>query len=207
MIANRPQTNIDEINRALSLLFIPGDIVELRAFDKKGFPHPGYYDDFTKLAEDAARLSDRPDMASICITPNVIKTALLARAKNHLYPDNSKAKKTTSDEDVLKRRWFLIDVDAYCQGIAGIASTDEEHQATIEMACDIRAFLISIGFPKDSMILADSGNGAHILVRLGDIPNTAETTELINHGFLNLQELSLGKAMLPMTDLIGQLGY
>jgi len=180
MIANRPQTNLAEIKRALTLLYQPGDVVELRAFDKKGFSHPGYYDNFTKLANDAASLSNREDIASVYVLPNVIKKALLARAKNHLYPEGSRDKKLTADEDVLKRRWFIIDVDADCDGdIAGISSTDAEHQATIDTAHNIIHFLITIGFPKDSMTLTSSGNGAHILVRIVDIPNTTENTELI----------------------------
>ena len=179
MIANRPQTNLAEIKRALALIYQPGDVVELRAFDKKGFSHPGYYDNFTKLADDAARLSNREDIASVYVLPNVIKKVLLARAKNHLYPDGSRDKKLTADEDVLKRRWFIIDVDADCEGVSGISSTDAEHQATIDTAHNIINFLVSIGFPKDSMILTSSGNGAHILVRIEEIPNTAENTELI----------------------------
>ena len=187
MIANIPQTNLAEIKRMSSIFYQPGDIAEIRAFDNKGFSHAGYYDDFTKLAEDAARLSNRPDITAVYITLNVIKRALLARASNHLYPDGTKEKKTTADIDVLIRRWFFIDVDAYCDGIKGISSTDAEHQATVETAHNIMQFLVSIGFPKDSMILADSGNGTHILVRIGDLPNNDENTLLIKTCIAALQ--------------------
>jgi hypothetical protein len=187
-----PKTDIAEIKRALALIYQPGDVVELRAFDKKGFSHPGYYDDFTKLADDAARLSNREDIASVYVLPNVIKKVLLARAKNHLYPDGSRDKKLTADEDVLKRRWFIIDVDADCEGVSGISSTDAEHQATIDTAHNIINFLVSIGFPKDSMILTSSGNGAHILVRIEEIPNTAENTELIKTCLLALSSKFTG---------------
>jgi putative DNA primase/helicase len=186
MIANRPQTDINEIKRVCSILYRPGEVGELRAFDNKGFSHPGYYDDFNKLAEDAARLSNRPDITAVYVTLNVIKPALLARTANHLYPD-SKDKKTTADVDVLTRRWFFIDVDANTDGVKGISSTDAEHQATVETARNIMQFLTSIGFPKDSMILADSGNGTHILVRIGDLPNNDENTLLIKTGLATLK--------------------
>jgi len=80
------QTDIAEIKRALHLS-INQWCSRIAAFDKKGFSHPGYYDDFTKLADDAARLSNREDIASVYVLPNIIKKVLLARAKNHLYPD------------------------------------------------------------------------------------------------------------------------
>ena len=186
------KTNINEIKRAIALIYQPGDVVELRAFDKKGFSHPGYYDNFTKLAEDAAGLSNREDMASVYVLPNVIKKVLLARTKNHLYPDGLKDKKLTADEDVLKRRWFIIDIDADCDGVSGISSTDAEHQVTIDTAHNIINFLISIGFPKDSMILTSSGNGTHILVRIVDMPNTTENTELIKTCLLALSSKFTG---------------
>ena len=182
-----PKTDINEIKRMSSILYQPGDIAEIRAFDNKGFSHPGFYDDFTKLAEDAARLSNRPDITAVYITLNVIKRALLARAANRLYPEGPGEKKTTADIDVLIRRWLFIDIDAYCDGIKGISSTDAEHQTTVETAHNIIQFLISIGFPKDSMILADSGNGTHILVRISDLPNNDETTLLIKTCIAALQ--------------------
>ena len=185
MTTMNPKTDLDEIKRALALIYQPGDVVELRAFDKKGFSHPGYYDNFTKLADEAARLSNRPDMTGVYIIPNLIHKSLLNRAANHLYSDRKKEKKTTADANILKRRWFIIDIDAECA--SGISSTDEEHQTTIETGRDIKNFLVSIGFTKDSMILADSGNGAHILVRIGDIPNSAENTELIKTCILALR--------------------
>jgi len=172
-----PKTDISEIKRAIALIHQPGDVVELRAFDENGYTHAGYYDDSIKLADEAARLSNQPDMAGVYIIPNLIHKSLLNRAANHLYSDRKKEKKTTADANILKHRWFLIDIDAECA--AGISSTDEEHQAALETGCNIKNFLVSIGFPKDSIILADSGNGAHVLVRIGDILNNAENTELI----------------------------
>ena len=177
MTTINPKTDISEIKRAIALIHQPGDVVELRAFDENGYTHAGYFDNPTKLADEAARLSNRPDMAGVYIIPNLIHKSLLNRAANHLYNDHKKEKKTTADANILKRRWFLIDIDAECA--AGISSTDEEHKAALETGCNIKNFLVSIGFPKDSIILADSGNGAHVLVRIGDIPNNAENTDLI----------------------------
>ena len=50
---------------------------------------------------------------------------------------------------------------------AGISSTNEEHQAALDFASTIRDHLAAIGWPEP--ILADSGNGAHLLYRI-DLP-------------------------------------
>ena len=190
MTVMTPKTDLNEINRAISIFYQPGDVVELRAFDENGYTHAGYYDNFTKLADEAARLSNRPDMAGVYIIPNLIHKSLLNRAANHLYSDRKKEKKLTQDANILKRRWFLIDVDAECA--SGISSTDEEHQAALETGRDIKNFLVNIGFTNNSIILADSGNGAHVLLRIGDIPNSAENTKLIKTCIATLKAKFVG---------------
>lgn len=97
--------------------------------------------------------------------------ALLARANHKL---KSFVDTATSDADVL-RRWFLpIDLDP--KRPSGISSSDAEHAAAMELAHLIRSQLAADGWPTP--ILADSGNGAHLLYRL-DLPNDAASTDLI----------------------------
>ena len=173
MVANRPQTNLAEIKRTISLLYQPGDVVELRALDADGKPHAGYFNDFDKLAAAAARLSGT--MMGVYLVLNPIKKELLARAVNRIV---DRPKNLTADVDIISRRWFPIDADA--NRAPGISSTDEEHEFTITTAMDIKTYLITMGFLADSIIVADSGNGAHLLVRI-DLPNNAESKTLIEN--------------------------
>ena len=171
MIANRPQTDLAEIKRTISLLYQPGDVVELRALDFNGKPHAGYFNDFDKLAAAATKLSGT--MMGVYLVLNPIKKELLARAVNRIVDS---PKNLTADIDIISRRWFPIDVDA--NRAPGISSTDEEHNNAITTARDIKAYLITMGFLADSIIIADSGNGAHLLVRI-NIPNDADSKALI----------------------------
>jgi hypothetical protein len=56
-----------------------------------------------------------------------------------------------------------------------ISSSDVEHEAALERARDIRLVLTEEGWPEP--ILADSGNGAHLLYRV-DLPNDEESSKL-----------------------------
>ena len=80
------QANKQEIKDALGALFNKGDIVELRAFvpsNYSGKPNilAGYFDDFDALSNTAADLSNK-GAYGLYITPQIIKSDLLARALN-----------------------------------------------------------------------------------------------------------------------------
>ncbi|MGE5446512.1 MAG: hypothetical protein ACM3SR_18260 [Ignavibacteriales bacterium] len=97
---------------------------------------------------------------------------LLARANNRV---ERYAKWTTSDADILQRRWLGIDVDPIRP--AGISSTDEEHELALFRTRKIRDFLrVQLGWSV--LILGDSGNGGHLLSRI-DLPNDNESRDLI----------------------------
>jgi hypothetical protein len=158
------------ILQAITLQREPGTVIELR------IPHAvrnqtisGYYNDYSKLAHDAAQWSSQAE--GVYITLNPVSPSLLARSANHLTPY---AKHTTKDENIEGRRWLFIDFDPV--RAAGISSTDEEHRAALERAAEIRDYLKELGFPEP--VLADSGNGGHLLYRV-DLPNKPESTDLI----------------------------
>lgn len=169
-----PRADHDEIARALALLYEPGDVVELRVPKSRYGTQSGYFNNFDALAEHAARLSG--SVAGTYITLNPVIPALLARRENRV---ERYAKVTTSDADIRCRRWILFDFDPVRP--AAISSTDAEHDAAIGAAQRCRTWLVdSLGFPRTSLVLADSGNGAHLLARI-DLPNTPETTVLVRH--------------------------
>jgi P4 family phage/plasmid primase-like protien len=157
-----------EIRRALGLILEPGQVTELRALDvveQSGYrrPHPasGYFDDLDKMASAAASLNAR----GVYFVPNPILPACLARANNRLRHDIGRDA-STSDSEILVRRWLLVDLDP--DRLAGISSSDTEHQESLALAQAMETALVAEGWPVP--IRADSGNGAHLLWRLPDLP-------------------------------------
>ena len=169
----KPTTDLAEICRAINVYFEPGDVVEIRAFKNRRCTISGYYDDFDRLAEDVVRISRL--VGGVYVTLNRINRDLLARRTNR-YEEF--AETTTSDNQVQRRRWFPIDLDPVRP--AGISASNEEHEAALARAQQIRQFLVeTLAWPEP--VLADSGNGAHVLVR-ADLPNDEASTNLIQAG-------------------------
>jgi hypothetical protein len=162
-----------QIRRALAVFCEPGDVIELRVPNAvRAGTRSGYYDDPEALTRDAVRLDAPGELPGIYITPNPVNPALLARAVNRAI---THAKHTTADGDIIARRWLLVDLDPVRP--AGVSSTDAEHAAALTLAREARDWLAKLGVPLNSMVLADSGNGAHLLVRI-ELPNDASATEL-----------------------------
>ena len=166
-----PAGALIEIRRAVDILFRPGDVVEVRV-PKAGRYRTisGYFSNFDELAAAVARL-ERNKWPGIYWTLNPVNPALAARAneKLKLY-----AEATTSDADILCRRWLPVDLDP--RRPTGISSSDAEHQQALDLAALIAKALAGQGWPEP--VFADSGNGAHLLYRV-DLPNNAETTDLL----------------------------
>jgi len=162
----------EEMHRAAELIMEPGSVYELR-IPKAGREKTisGYFDDPLKLAKCAAVLDASGKYAGIYVTLNPCKPALLARCCNRVQPY---AELTTSDHDVLKRSWLLIDCDP--KRPSGISATEKEHDRAITTACAVWDDLRGVGFGDP--VVADSGNGCHLLYRL-DIPNNQHATESI----------------------------
>ena len=150
-----------QIIKWLSLLHATDDVIELRIpkANKRG-TISGYFDDRARLAEVAVRESNKHQ--GIYVTLNPVTPELLARASNRVV---DWASGLTTDNLVLRRRNLLIDLDP--SRPSGISSTDSEHVAAIEIARRIRAGLSKLGWPEP--LLADSGNGAHLIYRI-DLP-------------------------------------
>ncbi len=161
----------DMILRFLELLFEPGDVFEVRAPNcrdrpdaRYGYTCSGYftYDSIEQAARQIADL-DRAGIApGIYVTLNPVEPALLARSVNRI---KTKARETTQDKDVLRRRWLLIDADPV--RAAGISSTDAELALAGARARTIAAHLSAAGWPAPIIVM--SGNGYHLLYRI-DLP-------------------------------------
>jgi hypothetical protein len=183
MNANMPDTLTDpaEIRRALDLLVEPGGVVELRAWGclprfREGILS-GYFNDIDKVSASAALLSrggvlplagrsEKIDGAEgVYLVLNPIDRGLVARASNKLR--RAKGGDTTSDQYVIGRRWLFIDCDPARP--SGISSTDAEKLLAEKKAKEIgRTLREEFEFPDP--VLADSGNGWHLLYRI-DLPS------------------------------------
>ncbi|MCK8519490.1 hypothetical protein [Methanoculleus sp. 7T] len=163
------------ILQALQLLTPPGGILEVRALNP--WTASGYFD--ADHLPDAAGKIEALDATGtydgIYIVLNEITPALLSRRANRIETRLPKAAATTADADIIRRRWFPVDIDV--KRPSGISSTDEEHAAALEAAGKVARYLSEEHeFPEP--IRADSGNGAHLLYRI-DLPNDEGSRTLI----------------------------
>ena len=138
----------------------PGEVCEVRIPGRPTMA--GYYDDHELFAKHV-RQADKQAKGNIYFTLQVIDHRLLARALNRMLP----LKATTTDRDVLAYRWLPVDLDPIRP--AGISSSDSELEAALVLRDQI-ADDISAEYELDPPIRATSGNGAHLLYPLPDLP-------------------------------------
>ncbi len=162
-----------ETLQAAQVLFAPGQVIEVRAITDEGMAS-GYFDDPEKLAAAVDPLDGLPTVQGIYVTLNEVNPALLSRRANRIKTRLGKKDATTADTDILHRRWFPVDVDPARP--SGVSSTDEEHQAAIDTAARVADYLAELGWPVP--VVADSGNGAHLLYRI-DLPNDDRSRDLV----------------------------
>jgi hypothetical protein len=143
-------------------------VAELRAFKGKRTAS-GYFDDHDALAREAERLDK--ERYQVYVTLNEVNPDLLARAANRVkeYP-----KSTTSDNDIVWRRWLPLDFDPVRP--SDVSSTEEEKKAAELRAREVREYLREQSWPDP--VVGDSGNGFHLLFRI-DLPNTQESRDLV----------------------------
>ncbi len=173
-----PAPDREEIVKALGVLFEPGDVGELRVLrSKPKQTDSGYFEvaNSDYIADFAARYNNA---GQVYVVMNRIKPDLLARAANRI---TERADKTTQDADIIRRRWFLIDLDP--KRSAGISASDAELEAAKRKADAVREFLAAAGWPAPTV--AESGNGVHLLYPI-DLPNDNASKDLIQEALKGL---------------------
>jgi len=163
----------DEVLAAARNLIAPGQVVEVRAITDDGIAS-GYFDSAEELAQKVEAVDVLPSVQGIYLTLNPVNPALLSRRANRIKMRLGKKDVTTADADIVRRRWLPVDVDPVRP--SGVSSTDGEHAAAIAKAERIAEYLTGMNWPAP--VLADSGNGAHLLYRI-DLPNDDETRDLV----------------------------
>ena len=122
---------------------------------------------------------------------------LLARSINKIRAVGKEP--TTTDEHVTRRHYLLIDCDA--KRPAGISDSDDEHNQAKEKAVEIDSWLADEGWPAGMM--ADSGNGAHLLFRI-DEPR--DDNELVKRCLEALQKM-FGDGAVSVDTVTAQILY
>ena len=169
-----------EIRNALALIMVPGAVHELRVLDgrerESGWPAnwAGYYTDAGAIVRDLATL--RGGWAAVYLTPNPCDPLLLHKSANALI--KAKRGESTHDGQIVRRAWLLADFDPVIWGeageIKGIAANEAEHAAAHIRRDAVAAHLQADGFPAP--IVADSGNGGHLMFRT-DLPPASTLPE------------------------------
>ena len=153
-----------EIRRALELCLQPGQVTELRVVHAKveGERWPGTFSGYFDREHIDALIAacQRIHSATACyFIPNAIQPELLGRAYNRARIVRDREPLTT-DNDIVERRWLLIDVDAVRP--TGVSATAAERAAAEGLATAIDYELWERGLPPG--IIGDSGNGAHLMI-------------------------------------------
>jgi len=171
------------IRSALDLIIEAGAVFEIRAITDSGISS-GYYDNPEKAEADVLILDADRTTTGIYLTLNPVNPDLLARRANRIKTRLSKKDSTIADVDIIRRRWFPIDIDPVRP--SGVSSSEEEHQNALDKAESIKAYLSELGWPEP--ISADSGNGAHLLYLI-DLPNDEQARDLVKYSLNTLSVL------------------
>lgn len=151
-----------QIALTLALVLAPGQLTEIRVLD--GIDRPGgramnrtgYFDSVDAIIAEIGRLSG---WHGVYFIPQPVDPILANRVYNRLIVASRGA--ATVDANVTRRRVLLADFDPVTP-IKGIAATDSEKAAAVDRARVVAAAM-SDRFAWPAPILADSGNGAHLI--------------------------------------------
>lgn len=161
----------------LRILHRSGDVFEVRSIDcpeRAGGSYvstnAGWFSDPAKAAKEIERI-EKLKPPAVYVTVHPVEPALLGRSANRCKP---KAKHTTKDSDVVRRRWLFVDIDP--KRPAGVSSTESERAEALRVAKAIRSELIDAGWPEP--LRGMSGNGIYLLWRI-DLPNDEDSTDMV----------------------------
>lgn len=161
-----------------------GRLVEIRLLGASTYS--GYFKDVDTLITALRHYLDHNNeryygSLQAYYTLNDIDEDLYGREQHDKFVKKPKA--TTTDGNVVRRRFVMLDFDA-CR-VAGVSASDSEFEKAHLKAVEVYRYLISQGFKEP--IITTSGNGWHAYLTC-DMPNDDEHNELVKR-FLQ----SLGK--------------
>lgn len=154
------------------------ELVEIRILDPETKrSYSGYFTDIETILREIKRY----EKCNLYFTLNVIDHACYSREQHDRI--STRPKSTTSDLEILGRKWCLIDVD--CEKPSDTNSTDEEKELAKEVVNNVYKFLRDEGFEQP--VICDSANGFHLLYKQA-MKNTPENTETMK-SFLKVLDM------------------
>lgn len=158
---------VPDLERFLELVWQPGDVREVRV-PTPGRTDSGYFDNIADLVRAVGPLDGQQN---VYLTINPVDPALLGRANNRI---KARVRATTSDINVVERRWLPIDIDPARP--SDISSTDIERTAALGVAREVWSYLHGLGWPDP--VTAMSGNGYWLLYPI-QLPNDGPSEALV----------------------------
>ena len=160
-------------------------IVEIRLLGKNSYS--GYFKDVDTLLKALKPILDHNNShyygsLQAYFTLNEINEDLYSREQRNTFI--KKPKSTTTDGDITRRKFILIDLDP--NRSAGISSSDSEFELAHLKAVQVYRYLITNGF-KEPMITT-SGNGYHCYLPC-DMPNDDTHTDIVKRFLQSLSKM------------------
>lgn len=147
------------------------ELVEIRILDPETKrSYSGYFTDIETILKEIKRY----EKCNLYFTLNVIDPACYSREQHDKI--STRPKSTTSDNEILARKWCLVDVD--CEKPSDTNSTDEEKELAKEVVNNVYKFLRDEGFEQP--VICDSANGFHLLYKQAMISNAQNTETMKN---------------------------
>lgn len=165
-MTNKPLFDPTEIEKTISVLIEFDQVFEIRILEPQRHGQrftpriiSGYFNSFSHVVAALTRLQLH-SAKGIYLTLNPVNPSLLARCQNKFHEGKDGA--ATADKDIICRRWLLIDADP--KRPSGISASDEEKEKSRHKMREVFSHLRTKGWPEP--IVADSGNGYHLLYRI-----------------------------------------
>ena len=160
-------------------------LVEIRLLGKNTYS--GYFTNIDTLIAQLRPILDHNNYQyygamQAYFTLNEVNEDLYSREQRDVFV--KKPKSTTTDGDIVRRRFVLIDLDP--QRSAGISASNEEFEKAHMKCVDVYKYLLANGFKEP--IITVSGNGYHCYVPC-DMPNDDEHNELIKKFLQSLSNI------------------
>lgn len=154
------------------------ELVEIRILDPETKrSYSGYFTDIETILGEVKKY----ERCNIYFTLNVIDPACYSREQHDRI--STKPKSTTSDNEIIARKWCLIDVD--CEKPSDTNSTDEEKELAKKVVNNVYKFLRDEGFEQP--VICDSANGFHLLYKQA-MKSNAQNTETMKR-FLKVLDM------------------
>lgn len=171
--------NYNELEVRKTFELMVDDLTEVRIIGNN-ITASGYFKDVDTLLKNLKQYENRQGL-NFYFVMNSVNEGCYSRQQRDCFIEISRSNKmpTTSDKDIVKRNWLLLDID--CERPSGVSSTDTELQKSKDKANKVYRYLKNEGFEQP--IVAYSGSGTHLLYRISLDPSE---TQLVKDSLLAL---------------------